>query len=329
MLIPIGNMIGAVPGLAGNSLKGSISEQSVKGLLLYFQTPLTVTKLQIACALRMEGQTDEQLIQTMQLLPLVERAELYQGTSYSAEFEKQAFDTDVKNVAGSVVPQFAALLDLGNIIVGGMDELSIILTSTTTFAAGDGVSAWFVDGGYQTEEIKIIKEDPSGNAIFQSADEVYVYRTSGSDADDDDLSELTAGQLNIQVKSGSKTFSTDALGFFALTCAVGNFGMTGPRRTILVYNDRLVTNPGGNVVVTLTGTDAANYSCFGVMRYSNAARAHGKRIEVVNHYANLSAKLEQSNPAQAMTLKLQGKLASSADLRTQVAGLRQIKPTAS
>ena len=320
MIIPAISERG-VGGTVNKQIQSKLSQQTLSGLLILLDSVETAGKVQLNVAVRLDGIGQEILIPSMPLFPLYEKADMEGGTSLSAVFEKVLEGTASGHAAE--IKSLACIIDLGQINLSGKDELDIQATITGAFTADDGITVAVLDFGMRPENILKYVEQNGGNARFSNPESAFIYRTAAEGANDRKLADLAAGELNVSIKAGEKSFSYDARMAWALSAAAGSFEVSGPRRTAMVYSDRYTADPGADVTLTLTGSDRASWSCFAVERFTHPERAAVKHIEVLQHVTAKAEKLEISKPHVAQAMVLQGKAVPAATMRNALSNVTQ------
>lgn len=300
--------IGTIPASSavGTKVETSVSGRTVNGLIVHFDSPATVAKTNISLELQSEDSETVILCPEMNILPLVERADVQFGCGYADTFTEQALAA-TGTTATADIPQVAAYIKLGRINLVGADKLIVRVKVATVYAATDGCRAVGLDLGPGPESILRFVDKPAGDAQFNDAEEVWIYRTSG-DANDHQFADLTLGTLIVSLRTPNGAYSCDGRDFWDVTRAIGRIEANGTRRTAAVWDDSTIACPGGSVSCTLSGTEKANYSVLGVERYTDAERA--KRISA-NVRSDLKGRLERlvrTNPEKFQALALNGKV---------------------
>lgn len=305
--------IGTIPASSavGTKAEASISNRTVNGLVVHFDTPATVAKTSIQLELQSasgdkDGQDNIILIPEMGIYPFVERADIQFGCGFGDAFAEQALAATGSSAVADI-PQLAAFIKIGRIVLSGNDKLIVRVKVSTAYGATDGCRVVGLDLGPGPESILRFVEKPAGDAVFSDVEEVYVYRTSG-DTNDKQFSELTLGQLTVVMRTPNGAFNFDARDAWDTTRAIGRIEANGTRRTVCVWDDSQVSAPGGSVSITLNGTEKGNYSVLGVERYAERSRAEVSNTVVRSELKGRLEKLQRTNPDKFAALALSGKV---------------------
>lgn len=288
---------------AGTVARGSVSQCGFDGVMLRFADYESAMR----CSLKVTLYTPEgsEVLCNAPTLFLSERSDYKGGQSFSEAY-RLGTDTGVP-AETEFLAGVSVFVDLGHTELSGEDEVEATCTVVTALEADGGVRMSAVDFGPGPETTKQIIEKPTGVANFSFASEAWAYRTP-DDANEDAVAELTADQATFSVKLGSRSYSFDGQDAYGLTAALGQFGGQGTRRTLNLFIDGALRNPSGEASITVTGSDKANWTLFGVERLAFANRAPRKAAELaaVREAGIKKAALRQ--PEKLVALRQAGQL---------------------
>lgn len=289
----------AASAAVGATARGSVSQAGFDGILVRCEKYTDISSVDIKAVLYHEK--GQEVLCNAPLLFLAERSDFLGGQSFGAAYE-QALETTAEAEA---LGQISVFIPLGHTELSGDDELEVTASVTTAIDAAGGLRISAVDYGPGEESTVAIVEKPTGVANFSFPIEAYAYRTP-TDTNEDAVAEIAAGACVITTKTGARAYSFDVLDAWAHTCATGNIEGKGPRRTANIHTDSRNRNPSGEFSATVTGSDKANWTLFGVERVLIPGRAEAKAAELGTFRQAALMRAAVSAPEKVRALRIKG-----------------------